>query len=187
MNDRFVPSVLQELWNATLPPQQRGRSHSMDVARRLIAGGAAGMCACTVVRTNAVGRDRRSTSGLPVLQGTSCDRTTSATPRLITRCHTRLGPVPRLPACLQAYPLDLLRTRLAAQTTSSYYSGISGSLATIVRDEGFAGLYRGLGATLIQARPAAGSYEVVLKGLHKENVDGVCRSVQESRPGFRAV
>ncbi len=50
----------------------------------------------------------------------------------------------------QAYPLDLLRTRLAAQTTSSYYSGITGSLATIVRDEGFACLYRGLGATLIQ-------------------------------------
>ena len=45
----FVSCVLQELWNATLPPQQRGRSHSMDVARRLIAGGAAGMCACTVV------------------------------------------------------------------------------------------------------------------------------------------
>ena len=51
---------------------------------------------------------------------------------------------------LQAYPLDLLRTRLAAQTTCNYYSGIRGYLATIVRDEGAAGLYRGLGATLIQ-------------------------------------
>lgn len=42
---------MQELWNAALPPDQRGRSHSMDVARRLTAGGAAGMCACTVVRS----------------------------------------------------------------------------------------------------------------------------------------
>lgn len=56
-------------------------------------------------------------------------------------------------ACVQAYPLDLLRTRLAAQTKSSYYSGISSSLSTIVRDEGFAGLYRGLGATLLQVLP----------------------------------
>ena len=54
----------------------------------------------------------------------------------------------------QAYPLDLLRTRLAAQTSGSYYRGITGSLATIVRDEGLAGLYRGLGATLIQVQPA---------------------------------
>lgn len=53
-------------------------------------------------------------------------------------------------AAMQAYPLDLLRTRLAAQTTSSYYKGILSSLATIVRDEGAVGLYRGLGATLIQ-------------------------------------
>ena len=86
------------------------------------------------------------------------------------RLHTDLS------ARLQAYPLDLLRTRLAAQTTSSYYSGISGSLATIVRDEGFAGLYRGLGATLIQARPAAAipfathaqwMLVVVVANLHK--------------------
>jgi Mitochondrial carrier protein len=149
--------VLQELWNATLPPQQRGRSHSMDVARRLIAGGAAGMCACTVVRTNAPRRGRGSTVGLPILQGTRCDRTAVARPHPFIRCHLRAGPQTCLPTCLQAYPLDLLRTRLAAQTTSSYYSGISGSLATIVRDEGFAGLYRGLGATLIQACKAAAS------------------------------
>lgn len=100
-------------------------------------------------------KDRGSTFGLPVLQGTRCDCTAVAPKQLITECHLKLGPTTCLPACLQAYPLDLLRTRLAAQTTSSYYSGISGSLATIVRDEGFAGLYRGLGATLIQARAAA--------------------------------
>jgi len=90
---------LTESWNAALPPVQG--SHGMDVARRLTAGGVAGMAACAV-----------------------------------------------------AYPLDLLRTRLAAQTTSSYYKGILSSLATIVRDEGAVGLYRGLGATLIQVAPS---------------------------------
>lgn len=50
----------------------------------------------------------------------------------------------------QAYPLDLVRTRLAAQTTESYYRGIGHALRTIVQDEGLRGLYRGLGPTLLQ-------------------------------------
>ena len=55
---------------------------------------------------------------------------------------------------LQAYPLDLVRTRLAAQTTSTYYTGIWHALSTIVKDEGLFGLYRGLGATLTQVAPS---------------------------------
>ena len=55
---------------------------------------------------------------------------------------------------LQAYPLDLVRTRLAAQTSSNYYHGIAGTFATILRDEGVPGLYRGLGPTLIQVAPS---------------------------------
>ncbi len=55
---------------------------------------------------------------------------------------------------LQAYPLDLVRTRLAAQTTQLYYQGISHALSTIVRDEGVVGLYRGLWPTLVQVAPA---------------------------------
>lgn len=39
---------LTESWNAALPPVQG--SHGMDVARRLTAGGVAGMAACAVVR-----------------------------------------------------------------------------------------------------------------------------------------
>lgn len=51
----------------------------------------------------------------------------------------------------QAYPLDLVRTRLAAQmSTGGYYRGIRGTLRRIVADEGVAGLYRGMGATLLQ-------------------------------------
>jgi solute carrier family 25 phosphate transporter 23/24/25/41 len=54
----------------------------------------------------------------------------------------------------QAYPLDLVRTRLAAQTSHSYYTGISQALRTIVADEGARGLYRGLGPTLLQVAPS---------------------------------
>lgn len=64
-------------------------------------------------------------------------------------CLVNLHPLP----VLQAYPLDLVRTRLAAQTGQrQYYRGITHCLQTIVADEGLAGLYRGLGATLMQVR-----------------------------------
>ncbi|CAJ1801401.1 unnamed protein product [Sphenostylis stenocarpa] len=51
------------------------------------------------------------------------------------------------------YPLDLLRTRLAAQRSSMYYRGISHAFKTIYREEGFLGLYKGLGATLLSVGP----------------------------------
>ncbi len=56
----------------------------------------------------------------------------------------------RVEGALQAYPLDLVRTRLSAQTKGQYYTGIAHALRTIARDEGLLGLYRGLGATLLQ-------------------------------------
>lgn len=59
-----------------------------------------------------------------------------------------------LTACVIAYPLDLVRTRLAAQTTQLYYRGIAHAVSTIVREEGIRGLYRGLGATLLQVGPS---------------------------------
>ena len=80
-----------------------------------------------------------------------------------------------LPAA-QAYPLDLVRTRLAAQTTSRYYHGIGSTLATIVRDEGLRGLYRGMGPTLLQVvrRPAQGPVSPVA---------GCCRALRETCTG----
>ncbi|KAG0587632.1 hypothetical protein KC19_2G179000 [Ceratodon purpureus] len=51
------------------------------------------------------------------------------------------------------YPLDLVRTRLAAQTKEMYYRGITHALVTITRDEGFRGLYKGLGPTLMGVGP----------------------------------
>ncbi|XP_054780074.1 uncharacterized protein LOC129287851 [Prosopis cineraria] len=52
------------------------------------------------------------------------------------------------------YPLDLVRTRLAAQRSAMYYRGISHAFGTICREEGFLGLYKGLGATLMGVGPS---------------------------------
>ena len=65
---------------------------------------------------------------------------------------SHLGPPPQY---AQAYPLDLLRTRLAAQTADGggpYYRGITHAAGRIVAEEGALGMYRGLGATLAQVR-----------------------------------
>ncbi|XP_058181867.1 uncharacterized protein LOC131300169 [Rhododendron vialii] len=51
------------------------------------------------------------------------------------------------------YPLDLVRTRLAAQTNVTYYRGIWHALRTITREESASGLYKGLGATLLGVGP----------------------------------
>ncbi|KGN54303.1 mitochondrial substrate carrier family protein B [Cucumis sativus] len=52
------------------------------------------------------------------------------------------------------YPLDLVRTRLAAQTNTIYYRGIGHAFHTICREEGFLGMYKGLGATLLGVGPS---------------------------------
>ncbi|PIN09050.1 Mitochondrial solute carrier protein [Handroanthus impetiginosus] len=56
-------------------------------------------------------------------------------------------------AASATYPLDLVRTRLAAQTNVSYYKGIWHALRTISKEEGLFGLYKGLGATLLGVGP----------------------------------
>lgn len=64
------------------------------------------------------------------------------------------GGVAGLTACTVAYPLDLVRTLLAAQTGPQYHRGIGQIISTIVQTEGVRGLYRGLGATLMQVGPS---------------------------------
>jgi solute carrier family 25 phosphate transporter 23/24/25/41 len=90
---------INEWWKEYIPSQ--GPLAFGDVSRRLVAGGTAGMVACST-----------------------------------------------------SYPLDLVRTRLAAQTSHTYYRGITHALSSIIKEEGFRGLYRGLGATLIQVAPS---------------------------------
>ncbi|GJN31003.1 hypothetical protein PR202_gb19357 [Eleusine coracana subsp. coracana] len=64
------------------------------------------------------------------------------------------GGLSGITAASMTYPLDLVRTRLAAQTNTAYYRGISHALYAICRDEGVRGLYKGLGATLLGVGPS---------------------------------
>ncbi|KAF2938505.1 hypothetical protein DAI22_03g123500 [Oryza sativa Japonica Group] len=64
------------------------------------------------------------------------------------------GGLSGITAASMTYPLDLVRTRLAAQTNTAYYRGISHALYAICRDEGVKGLYKGLGATLLGVGPS---------------------------------
>lgn len=63
------------------------------------------------------------------------------------------GGLSGITASTMTYPLDLVRTRLAAQTNAMYYRGISHTLFAICRDEGARGLYKGLGASLLVVGP----------------------------------
>ncbi|XP_058215227.1 uncharacterized protein LOC131326455 isoform X2 [Rhododendron vialii] len=64
------------------------------------------------------------------------------------------GGLAGITAASATYPLDLVRTRLAAQTNTTYYRGIWHTIHTICRDEGYWGLYKGLGATLLGVGPS---------------------------------
>ncbi|XVF08177.1 hypothetical protein REPUB_Repub06bG0203500 [Reevesia pubescens] len=64
------------------------------------------------------------------------------------------GGLAGMTAASTTYPLDLVRTRLAAQRNSIYYRGIWHAFHTICKEEGFLGLYKGLGATLLGVGPS---------------------------------
>ncbi|KAK4778175.1 hypothetical protein SAY87_018362 [Trapa incisa] len=68
--------------------------------------------------------------------------------------HFACGGLAGITAATATYPLDLVRTRLAAQTNVIYYRGIWHALRTIIIDEGHLGLYKGLGATLLTVGPS---------------------------------
>ena len=119
---------ITEMWRQHVPTEKS--NSSLEFSRRLVAGGLAGAMACTAVRVflQALGKGNMST----------------AAPAEPANNHI----------LLQAYPLDLVRTRLSAQVSNDYYKGIGSTLKTIVRDEGVGGLYRGLNATLLQVAPS---------------------------------
>lgn len=68
--------------------------------------------------------------------------------------HFVAGGLAGITAASATYPLDLVRTRLAAQTKVIYYTGIWHTLRTITADEGILGLYKGLGTTLVGVGPS---------------------------------
>ncbi|KAG8380757.1 hypothetical protein BUALT_Bualt06G0049200 [Buddleja alternifolia] len=63
------------------------------------------------------------------------------------------GGLAGITAASVTYPLDLVRTRLAAQRNVIYYRGMCHALHTISKEKGFVGLYKGLGATLLGVGP----------------------------------
>ncbi|KAF3449058.1 hypothetical protein FNV43_RR09782 [Rhamnella rubrinervis] len=68
--------------------------------------------------------------------------------------HFVSGGMAGITAASATYPLDLVRTRLAAQRNTIYYRGIWHAFHTICREEGFLGLYKGLGPTLLGVGPS---------------------------------
>ena len=66
------------------------------------------------------------------------------------------------------YPLDLLRTRFAAQGTSRVYTSFIGSFVAIARDEGAAGFFQGLEVGLAQIMPYMGIFFAVYESLRPE-------------------
>lgn len=75
------------------------------------------------------------------------------------------GAVAGASATTLTYPLDLLRTRFAAQGPINVYSSLRGSIRTISQQEGGLGFFRGLRAAVGQVVPYMGlffsSYETL--------------------------
>ncbi|CAF3590024.1 unnamed protein product, partial [Fusarium graminearum] len=87
------------------------------------------------------------------------------------------------------YPLDLLRTRFAAQGQHRVYQSLRSAIWDIKRDEGWRGFFRGIGPGLAQIMPFMGIFFVTyeslrssLEGLHMpwgsgDATAGMCASV----------
>ena len=77
-------------------------------------------------------------------------------------------------ATTATYPLDLLRTRFAAQGTERVYESLLASIRDIARDEGPRGFFQGTGAAIGQIVPYMGlffsSYEFLRLELGKLNL-----------------
>ncbi|CRK18336.1 hypothetical protein BN1723_002476 [Verticillium longisporum] len=68
-------------------------------------------------------------------------------------------------ATTATYPLDLLRTRFAAQGNDRVYASLRGAVAEIYRDEGPRGFFRGLGPGVAQIVPYMGMFFAAYEGF----------------------
>lgn len=75
------------------------------------------------------------------------------------------GAVAGTAATTLTYPLDLLRTRFAAQGSERVYDGLIASVRDITRHEGSAGFFRGLSAGIGQIVPYMGLFFALYESL----------------------
>lgn len=75
------------------------------------------------------------------------------------------GAVAGTAATTATYPLDLLRTRFAAQGTERVYAGLIASVRDITKHEGYAGFFRGLSAGIGQIVPYMGLFFALYEGF----------------------
>lgn len=68
-------------------------------------------------------------------------------------------------ATATTYPLDLLRTRFAAQGTDQIYGSLRSSIVEIARKEGAAGFFRGCSAAVAQIVPYMGLFFSAYEGF----------------------
>lgn len=68
-------------------------------------------------------------------------------------------------ATTATYPLDLLRTRFAAQGSEKVYHTLRASIKDITEQEGIKGFFRGLGAGIAQIVPYMGLFFAAYEGL----------------------
>jgi solute carrier family 25 (mitochondrial thiamine pyrophosphate transporter), member 19 len=70
-------------------------------------------------------------------------------------------------ATTATYPMDLLRTRFAAQGTDRIYTGLIGACRDIFRDEGVPGYFRGLTAAIGSIVPYMGLFFSTYEVFHQ--------------------
>ncbi|CAG9463524.1 unnamed protein product [Pedinophyceae sp. YPF-701] len=90
-----------------------------------------------------------------------------------------------------SYPFDLLRTTLAAQGEPRVYNGLLDAGRGIIRDHGWAGIYRGMGITLLEIVPYSalqfGLYDVLNRAaqnfeMAKVDKSGPTTGVSKGKP-----
>lgn len=76
------------------------------------------------------------------------------------------GSLAGVASTLATYPLDLLRTRFAAQGKQKVYTSLARGIANIYTQEGVKGFFRGLGAGMMSIVPNMGLFFLFYETLH---------------------
>src|SRR5690606_13706691 len=90
-------------------------------------------------------------------------------PKTNPRAHSQIswaaGTVAGMAATTVSYPLDLLRTRFAAQGNDKVYKSFFRAFGEIYRSEGARGFFRGIVPTLLNAGPGMGIYFLTYEAI----------------------